>query len=503
MSLPPSYTPLPGCKRTFPNIESKLKSGCYFSYKHSLGINTHRQACPKKCKPLKPISRSSGSLMFTNAIKPLPGKKRDYPQIESPVKKYINQPFESSSKFRLSKDFCKNHLSYVSKEDLSVRLFHDESSLSVSESDEFEFTDGDFEMNYPASEAQLWDDMNDLDDAFDFEPFALLGKGAFGAVFAAHTDASNETYAVKLVRIPPIGDPAFDLLKSELLILHQNLWIQCPFFLSLVTSFISEPYLCIVTERVTNGSLSDLRYRNFGNRLPEQLAHFYSAEIVAAVSWLHRLGIVHRDVTLSNFLITSCGHLKLCDFGMSVSVTATGNRPRYGNSMYMSPEMLTFATSGSFESDWWSVGVTVHYLLFGYHPYWHTMLTANGKAAQEPNRKAVEITELADITCKDSYSFIVGLLTYDPEDRLGHHGSDTVLRHPYIACFDREKLLRGKLDPPVIPTAPSLEAIPLKWENEFQRCDGRLAYRRATDEQKQLGYSELIYPPNFQFDSVL
>jgi len=71
----------------------------------------------------------------------------------------------------------------------------------------------------------------------------------------------------------------------------------------------------VVQEFVPGGDLYSLLKGI--RRLPERHAALMVAQIVQALSHLHRLGILHRDLKSENVLITARGHLKLIDFGLA------------------------------------------------------------------------------------------------------------------------------------------------------------------------------------------
>ena len=71
----------------------------------------------------------------------------------------------------------------------------------------------------------------------------------------------------------------------------------------------------MVMEYVEGGDCASL-LKNIGI-LPADMARLYFAETVLAVEYLHSFGIVHRDLKPDNLLITSMGHIKLTDFGLS------------------------------------------------------------------------------------------------------------------------------------------------------------------------------------------
>jgi len=88
-----------------------------------------------------------------------------------------------------------------------------------------------------------------------------------------------------------------------------------PFVVALVCTFESRRHLCMCMEYVEGGDVATL-LKNMGP-LPLDMARIYFAETTLAVEYLHSYGIIHRDLKPDNLLITSLGHIKLTDFGLS------------------------------------------------------------------------------------------------------------------------------------------------------------------------------------------
>lgn len=64
-----------------------------------------------------------------------------------------------------------------------------------------------------------------------------------------------------------------------------------------------------------------------GNRVSEEIARFYIAEVLLALEYLHLQGVIYRDLKPENIMIRADGHLILTDFDLSY-LTKTSPRVR-------------------------------------------------------------------------------------------------------------------------------------------------------------------------------
>ncbi|MGB1596066.1 MAG: protein kinase domain-containing protein, partial [Promethearchaeia archaeon] len=97
--------------------------------------------------------------------------------------------------------------------------------------------------------------------------------------------------------------------------------------------------------------------RNRGG-LPEREARRMFTEVLTGLQHLHAQNIVHRDLKLSNLLLTSDKQVKISDFGLSVVLCSERGESgtMCGTPNYMSPEVISSSPHG-LASDVWSFGL--------------------------------------------------------------------------------------------------------------------------------------------------
>ena len=96
-------------------------------------------------------------------------------------------------------------------------------------------------------------------------------------------------------------------------------------------------------------------------------------QISSALAYLHSKNIIHRDIKPSNILVDTAGNIKIADFGVSGNLAHTLAKCAswVGTEHYMSPERIS-GGSYSYDSDIWSLGITLLELAIASFPYLQT-----------------------------------------------------------------------------------------------------------------------------------
>ena len=104
--------------------------------------------------------------------------------------------------------------------------------------------------------------------------------------------------------------------------------------------------------------------------LTEPETRYFMVQILAAVNYLHKNNIIHRDLKLGNLFLNDDMDIKVGDFGLAAKVEMEGERKRTlcGTPNYIAPEVLN-KRGHSFEVDIWSIGCVFYTLLVGKPPF--------------------------------------------------------------------------------------------------------------------------------------
>ena len=129
----------------------------------------------------------------------------------------------------------------------------------------------------------------------------------------------------------------------------------------------------IVVECVGGKDLGGRLADQDGGRLDEAFVKKMAGQLLRALSYAHRRGIIHRDIKPSNILLKPEGTVKVADFGIARIIEEddqAGGEPGeiVGSARYMSPEQLRGGEATP-ESDIYSVGVLLYHCLTGRPPF--------------------------------------------------------------------------------------------------------------------------------------
>ena len=111
-----------------------------------------------------------------------------------------------------------------------------------------------------------------------------------------------------------------------------------------------------------------------GRRVAESEAAMWFAQILQGVTFVHGMGICHRDLKLENVLLHSDGTVKLADFGMSkdFSQSIVETRSQIGTLAYLAPELFDNSGDGAYAPepvDVWALGVMLFIMTVGDYPF--------------------------------------------------------------------------------------------------------------------------------------
>lgn len=198
-----------------------------------------------------------------------------------------------------------------------------------------------------------------------FELIDIIAKGAYGNVVKGRREDEKQFYAMKVLNKKQIiVESAIQQCKDEAAI--QSILGDHPFIVKCHEYWQSKKFLYIVLEYIPFGDMFTLW--TFHGYFPESLVRIYVAELAMVLDYLHKSGVIYRDMKMENILFDVEGHIQLTDFGLAKWL-ARGEKTRTvcGTLQYMAPEVLAVYPYGH-TADWWSLGILMYAMLVGKYP---------------------------------------------------------------------------------------------------------------------------------------
>jgi len=283
----------------------------------------------------------------------------------------------------------------------------------------------------------------------DYELLKVLGRGTFGKVVLCREKKNQKLYAMKILRKEVIvsrGEVEHTMAEKRVLESSAH-----PFIISLRRSFTTEDRLCLVMEYVNGGELFVHLGRE--HKFTEERTRFYGAEIASALGYLHKNGIVYRDLKLENLLLDSDGHIKVADMGL-VKEGVQGEdttRTFCGTPEYLAPELLQEADYGT-AVDWWALGCVMYEMMTGRLPFYSRDQTKLFTAIMK------EKLSLPSSISSPANALLSGLLSKDPAQRLGAGPGDVqeIKEHQFFQAINWRALDEKRVTPPFKPAVNGL-----------------------------------------------
>ncbi|ORY38831.1 kinase-like protein [Rhizoclosmatium globosum] len=192
--------------------------------------------------------------------------------------------------------------------------------------------------------------------ASHFGPYLLVrtvGEGEFGKVKLAIDSRTEKEVAVKLLKKDRVKNT-----NDRKKIMREITMMQAldhPYIVSLLEVVETDAYIGLVLEYAPGGELFHYIMAQPNGYLKEPEGRRFFAQVISGVSYMHSLGIVHRDLKLENLLLGPGNNILISDL--------------CGSPSYAAPELVQSSDYVGVSVDIWSCGVILYGMLCGYLPY--------------------------------------------------------------------------------------------------------------------------------------
>jgi CRP-like cAMP-binding protein len=191
----------------------------------------------------------------------------------------------------------------------------------------------------------------------------IIGRGGYSIVYKGLHTGLNMPVAIKMMRHDLALDGSFlATFRNEARIIaglsHENI---------IKVFDIEERFrtIFIIMEFVEGESLESLLKRL--QQIPPALAVRYLIQTLSALEYAHRIGIIHRDINLTNIFVLTNDRVKVLDFGLACPI-GTEDFSSMGSPLYMAPEQIRSDPLDP-RTDIYALGIAAYQMVTGQYPF--------------------------------------------------------------------------------------------------------------------------------------
>ena len=236
----------------------------------------------------------------------------------------------------------------------------------------------------------------------------IIGYGSFSNVYVGRRKKDDTPVAVKMIKnlLIELNEMTQqyeqEIENHKLIGHHENI-------VTFYDNFSYKTYNYIILEFVDGGDLFDVRFNAYN--IDEFDIKCWTLDIVNGLKYIHKLGIIHRDIKLENLLLDKTNNrIKICDFGWSVYTEFPDKCIQIdtcGTCCYMSPEEIVKCPYNK-SVDIWSLGVVIYILMAKQYPFGDDEYTDK----MYKRIKTLDYEKLPETISKNGKDLVSRILTY-------------------------------------------------------------------------------------------
>jgi len=246
-----------------------------------------------------------------------------------------------------------------------------------------------------------------------------LGEGNFAVVRLGTHRITKTRVAVKIVDKNELDGENLQKISREIDIMRR---LSHRHVIQMYQVLETSSFIYIVTEYAQNGEIFDFLVNN--GKMSELDATHKFSQILSAVNYCHRRGVVHRDLKAENLLLDDNWNVKLADFGFSNYYRAGETLSTWcGSPPYAAPELFEGKAYDGPKTDVWSLGVILYALVAGSLPF-------DGQTLQDLRSRVISGQfRIPFFLSQECESLIRSMLVVDPAKRFS---IQQIVRHKWM-----------------------------------------------------------------------